>query len=180
MSSTPQKIAIVGAGNVGQALSKGWQKAGHQLALVARDAQSPKTQTALALLGDVPVLTLSEATQWANIILISVPADAVNMLADDLKGYEGIVIDATNSIRPRTDGYETAWHYLDATLALSKLIKCFNTTGAENMANPVYHGTGTTMLLAGHDEEAKAVVTQLALDLGFGECLDLGGVVQPR
>jgi predicted dinucleotide-binding enzyme len=34
------------------------------------------------------------------------------------------------------------------------------------------------MLLAGHDNEAKQVVQSLALDLGFGECLDLGGADQ--
>lgn len=176
--NTTYTIAVLGLGNVGLALAIGWQKAGHTILPVARNADSGKTQTALAALGLDRTYTLSEAKEKADVILIAIPADAMTSVAEELAGYTGIVIDATNSVKPRADGFPTAWHYLDATLHLPKLIKCFNSTGAENMANPVYHGSGTTMLLAGHNDEAKLVVQSLALDLGFGECLDLGGADQ--
>jgi hypothetical protein len=47
------------------------------------------------------------------------------------------------------------------------VVKAFNTTGWENMADPIYHGEPTTMFICGDDAEAKAVVSDLATDLGF-------------
>ncbi|HRX00389.1 MAG TPA: NADPH-dependent F420 reductase, partial [Cyclobacteriaceae bacterium] len=71
--------------------------------------------------------------------------------------------------------------YSNTTEALSFLtnckdiVKCFNTTGAENMANPRYGNTGIDMFYAGDSTKAKEVARQLALDLGFEEIFDFGG-----
>ncbi len=42
------------------------------------------------------------------------------------------------------------------------------------MLNPVYNGQGIDMFMAGDSEKAKAVAKQLALDCGFGSCIDFG------
>ena len=55
------------------------------------------------------------------------------------------------------------------------IVKCFNTTGAENMANPVYRGTGIDMFYAGDSVLAKKTAALLAKDLGFENVYDFGG-----
>ncbi len=50
-------------------------------------------------------------------------------------------------------------------------MKCFNSTGAENMAQP----EGLDMFVAGSSVRGKAAATQLALDMGFSACYDFGG-----
>jgi len=47
------------------------------------------------------------------------------------------------------------------------VIKAFNTTGADNMANPRYGSDKAVMFIAGDDAAAKNRVTQLSNELGF-------------
>jgi predicted dinucleotide-binding enzyme len=54
------------------------------------------------------------------------------------------------------------------------VVKCFNTTGYENMLDPVYHGVAIDMFMSGDSVRAKDVARQLALDCGFGDCIDFG------
>jgi 8-hydroxy-5-deazaflavin:NADPH oxidoreductase len=49
----------------------------------------------------------------------------------------------------------------------ARMVKIFNTTGAENMADPDYAGIPATMLHAGDDTRAKAIAADLAGLLGF-------------
>ncbi|MGH7456222.1 MAG: hypothetical protein ACRENG_33025 [bacterium] len=55
------------------------------------------------------------------------------------------------------------------------VVKCFNSTGFENMANPKYGDAGIDMFMAGSSQKGKEIAKQLAKDLGFAECYDLGG-----
>jgi predicted dinucleotide-binding enzyme len=52
-------------------------------------------------------------------------------------------------------------------------VKVFNSTGAENMADPNYGGQPATMFLCGDNLAAKNTASQLAQDLGF-ETIDAG------
>jgi predicted dinucleotide-binding enzyme len=56
----------------------------------------------------------------------------------------------------------------------AEIVKCFNTTGFENMLNPVYNNQGIDMFMAGDSGKAKDIAKQLALDCGFGSCIDFG------
>ena len=59
------------------------------------------------------------------------------------------------------------------------VVKALNTTGFENMADPNYGGTPTTMFIAGDGETAKATVFGLARDIGF-EPIDAGPLARAR
>src|SRR5262249_39474023 len=61
----------------------------------------------------------------------------------------------------------------------AKLVKAFNTTGFNVMASPVIKGVATVMYVCGDDAAAKAVVMQLAADLGF-DVVDAGPLTQSR
>ncbi|MFN4081970.1 MAG: NADPH-dependent F420 reductase, partial [Saprospiraceae bacterium] len=83
------------------------------------------------------------------------------------------LIDATNAVRQKPAPYDTVYHAL-ADKTAAKVVKCFNSTGFENMKNPTYHGEKIDMFMAGDNAEAKQTAEKLALDAGFGACWDFG------
>jgi 8-hydroxy-5-deazaflavin:NADPH oxidoreductase len=65
-------------------------------------------------------------------------------------------------------GHTTSAAELVATWAKgARVVKAFNTTGWQNMANPNYGLDKATMFLCGGDAEAKSVVATLGKYLGF-------------
>jgi 8-hydroxy-5-deazaflavin:NADPH oxidoreductase len=170
------KIAIIGSGNVGSALGKGWLKAGHEVVFGVRDPQSPKTQKALALIPEVRVNTIHEASKNADVIVITTPPEAALELIPQLGNVSNkVIIDTTNSIRTRPEPFATAYDAIKEVTKAQDIVKCFNSTGFENMLNPNYHGEGIDMFAAGNSKRAKQVAEQLAKDIGFATCYDFGG-----
>jgi 8-hydroxy-5-deazaflavin:NADPH oxidoreductase len=168
-------IAIIGAGNVGGALAFQWHKAGHSVVIGTRDRQSTKVQKVLEVTPDITVASIEEAVHPSDVVLISTPPTAIFDLIAQMGDVTGkFIIDATNAVRQKPEPYATAYHALiEKTNA--EVVKCFNTTGFENMQNPVYHGEGIDMFMAGDSTKAKEIAAQLAKDAGFGTCWDFGG-----
>lgn len=168
------KIAIIGHGNVGGALAKHWAKAGHQIIIGARNVNDNKVQQ-LAQLENFSATDISGAAQAAEVILVATPAHIAVDLAKQLGKLPGkVIIDATNAVRQKPEPYKTAFQALQ-DITGAELAKCFNTTGFENMKNPVYHGEGIDLFVAGSSAKAREVAMQLAKDAGFGACYDFGG-----
>lgn len=167
------KIAIIGTGNVGGALAAAWAKAGHQILLGVRDQSNFKGMELLANPGTV-ALGIKEAAAEAEVILVATPPQFAEDLATAFGDVRGkVIIDATNAVRTRPDNYPTAYHAF-AALTGAEVVKCFNTTGYENMLDPVYGGQRIEVFMAGDSDTAKQTARQLALDAGFGDCLDFG------
>lgn len=167
------KIAIIGTGNVGGALAAAWTKAGHQILLGVRDQSNFKGMELLANPGTV-ALGIKEAAAEAEVILVATPPQFAEDLAPAFGDVRGkVIIDATNAVRTRPDNYPTAYHAF-AALTGAEVVKCFNTTGYENMLDPVYGGQRIEVFMAGDSDTAKQTARQLALDAGFGDCLDFG------
>ncbi len=170
------KIAIIGSGNVGSALGKGWLNAGHEVVFGVRDPQSPKTQKVLALIPEAKLNTVADASINAVVIVITTPPEAVLDLIPQLGNVSNkVIIDTTNSIRTKPAPYATAYDAIKEISKAQDLVKCFNSTGFENMLNPNYHGEGIDMFAAGNSKKAKQVAGQLAKDIGFATCYDFGG-----
>lgn len=167
------KIAVIGTGNVGGALATQWAKKGHDILLGVQNTAQFKGMHLLQNT-NTSVHSIHEAAQAADVILIAVPPPAIFSIIEQMGNATGkTIIDATNSVRMAPDPYPTVYHCLcDKTSA--DVVKCFNSTGFENMLNPVYNGEGIDMFMAGDSDAAKAVARQLALDCGFGSCMDFG------
>lgn len=167
------KIAIIGHGNVGGSLALRWAQAGHTVTIGARDPQSERVQKLVEQ--GLPVATMAEAAAAAEVILVATPAHIATDIARAIGQVSGkIIIDATNAVMRGPDPYPTAFHALQ-DLTGARLAKCFNTTGYENMENPVYGDTAVDLFVAGSDTAAKTAARQLALDAGFAACYDFGG-----
>lgn len=169
-------ITIIGSGNVGSALAAGLQ-AKHTLTFGVRDPQSSKSEKAASVVKHASFKSVKEACVEADVIIITTPPEAVLQLIPEMGDVsKKVIVDATNSVRTKPEPFPTAYHALKEKTRSSKVVKCFNTTGFENMLNPVYPVFGgIDMFCAGRDAEAKNLAMQLAKDIGFATCWDFGG-----
>ena len=178
-------IVIIGTGNVGQALASGWTSKGHQVIFGSRDPAGEKAQAAVAATGGKATVQREQAAaEAAAVVVLAVPWEATETVVKGLGDLEGkILIDATNPIGP---GFQLAVGKDSSGAELvqqwaphARVVKAFNSTGAENMRNPIYHGEPTAMFICGDDAAAKAVVKGLAEELGFAVA-DTGGLLTAR
>lgn len=170
------KIAIIGTGNVGGALATKWALAGHTILLGVKDTTSFKGEGLLNN-PNTTVHPIKEAVKEAAVILIATPATAAVEVAQSLGDTSGkLIIDAMNIVMGRGPaGFNSTADAILANTASREVIKCFNTTGFNNMENPVYGTERLDLFMAGDSAAAKQTVHQLALDAGFAECYDAGG-----
>lgn len=169
-------IAIIGTGKVGGTLAAHWATAGHRIFLGVRSPESFKGQ-ALTQLPGVSVHPLAEAVAAAEVVLLAVPATAAIETAQALGDTTGkIIIDSMNIVMGRGPaGFRTTAEAILAHTASREVVKCFNTTGFNNMQKPDYAGQKLDLFMAGDSARAKKVTEQLALDAGFDACYDVGG-----
>jgi predicted dinucleotide-binding enzyme len=170
------KIAIIGTGNVGGALATKWAQKGHTIYLGVKD-QSQFKGAELLNNPNTSVHSVEDAVKMADVILVAVPAPAAAEVAKSLGDTTGkVIIDSMNVVMGRgPKGYtNTAASILDNTQTRD-VVKCFNTTGFNNMMNPVYNGVAIDVFVAGDSAKGKEIAKQLAKDAGFGECYSIGG-----
>ncbi|MCA9549459.1 MAG: MFS transporter [Myxococcales bacterium] len=117
--------------------------------------------------------------------LLQDPDRKVRLAAVEAAGDFGgrPLLDATNPIGPGfalTHGHTDSGAEQVARWAKNaKVVKVFNTTGVENMAQPRYGDARAAMCLCGDDEAARVLAAGLAADLGF-EPLDAGPLANAR
>jgi 8-hydroxy-5-deazaflavin:NADPH oxidoreductase len=180
------KIAIIGAGNVGGTLGKGWAKRGHEVIFGVRDAADPKLKELLAAAGGkARAAAVKNAAASAEVVTLTVPWNAAQDALKNVGDLGGkILLDCTNPLKPDlsglTHGHTTSGGEQVAAWAPgARVVKIFNTTGAANMGNPVYPEGASMMLYCGDDLPAKTIAAQLAGDLGF-EAFDAGPLAEAR
>lgn len=179
------KIAILGTGKVGQALATGWLRTGHEIIFGSRQPAGDKAVELLtAFQNKVQLAATADAVAAADVVLLAVPWNAAESVIKSVGNWSGkILIDAINPIGP---GFQLAVEQgtsgaeqIQSWATGARVVKAFNTTGAENMLDPIYHGQATAMFISGDDPDAKAVVTQLVEDLGFAVA-DVGPLATAR
>lgn len=172
------EIAIIGAGNVGKTLGRRFAEVGNE---VFYGVRNPSEYEEKELEGKVG--TNAEACQDAEIIILSVPFNVVEEAIKSCGDVSGkIVVDATNPLGMTSNGlnltigFETSGgERLQQIIPKAKVVKCFNTTGFNNMAKP----KGSMMFTCGNDKEATDKVTELASSIGF-ESMNIGDLSKAR
>lgn len=169
------KIGIIGAGFVGGNLGKGWSAKGHQIMFSSRDPHSDKMKALLAETGpNSSAGTIEQTTQFGEVLAVAMSWDALPSVLQSAEGWTGkIVIDVTNRFGPPPAGSVGSAAEDMAHFTGARVVKAFNTIGAEHYLNPVFGGQTAAMFLAGDDPEARQVVSGLAADLGF-DPVDVG------
>lgn len=169
-------IAIIGTGNVGGALATKWAHKGHTIYLGVRDLENFKGKDLL----DNPntsAHSIHEAVAASDIILISTPATTAIEVAQSLGNTANkIIIDTMNIVMGRGPaGFSNTTDAILAHTASRDVVKCFNTTGFNNMIDPNYGDRALDLFVAGDSELGKNAAIQLALDAGFASCTSIGG-----
>lgn len=169
-------IAIIGTGNVGGTLATKWSKKGHEINLGARDTQSFKGKHLL----ENPythVYEIAEAVRRSEVVLLSTPAPSAADTARLLGDTSGkVIIDAMNIIMGKgPEGYQRTTDAILANTNTRDVVKCFNSTGYNNMTDPKYGNEVLDMFVAGDSKTGTAMAIQLAKDAGFENCYSIGG-----
>jgi predicted dinucleotide-binding enzyme len=165
------KIAIIGAGNVGQTLGSALRSKGHTVIYGSRDPASHTERN---------VRSVAEALIGAEVVILATPWIATEALvvqhADGLAGK--IVIDATNPVHPGLARLAVASNssgveLLQSQARQAKFFKAFNSTGVDVMAHPRFAAGKAAMFVAGPDGADKDTVLRIVADVGF-EPVDAG------
>ncbi len=181
------RLAIIGAGNVGGALGKGWARSGHEIAFGVTTPDKPENRSAAEAAGGAQVVPPADAIQGADAIVLAVPwaaaADAI-AACGDLQGR--VLIDVTNPIRFSESGmeldfgFDTSAGEKVASLAPGALVvKTLNQVGFDVMAAASGYPVKPVMFVASDHASAKQVAMGLVSDLGF-EALDGGPLETAR
>lgn len=159
------RISIIGTGNMGQAIAGIAAKGGASVQVVARDLTKAK-QLAEQVGGSAAAF--GEALS-GDIVVLALPypalADVRTTYGEQLDGK--VVVDVTNPVDFETfDGLtvpadSSAAAQLQAALPGAKVIKAFNTNFAATLLSGEVGGVPTTVVIAGDDEAAKAMLTEV-------------------
>lgn len=165
-------IAILGAGNVGQALAERLLAAGASVRLGVRDPDAARAALPPPL-SAVPVGLPRAAAAGVEAIVVAVPAAAAEAAVRACGDVRGVVVDATNPLRwdngpvwaPPPAGSQAA--ALAAAFPGARVVKGFNHFGAEVQRHPRLDAGPADAFFAGDDAAAKALVLALAERMGF-------------
>ncbi len=167
-------IGIIGAGNVGVTAAKLFSRSGHQVALSNSRGPETLTQKVKDLGPNVTAMSAENAATFGEVVLEAIPFGRYRELPSDALAGK-VVISASNYF-PERDG-EIDFGGLTQTelvaqhLRGARVVKAFNTIYWEHLRD---HGDRRrplserrTILIAGDDPEAKALVTRLIEEIGF-------------
>jgi len=181
------RIAVIGAGNVGGTLGRRWAKAGHDVVFGIRNPErgAAAVKGGGAFPAKASVASPEQAAKGADVIVLATPWAAVADALAEIGSVDGrVILDTTNPLTPQMQldvgpNGESAGERVQAMAKGAKVVKVFNSTGADNMQNPKFEGAPSVMFYAGDDAKAKTLARQLAADLGF-DTLDAGGLAAAR
>jgi NADPH-dependent F420 reductase len=168
------KVTIVGAGKMGRAIGTRAVAGGHEVEILDRD---PDEARKLAEeLGESATGLEPDAPFGGDVVVLAVyyPGikDAAEQYADRLAGK--VVVDVSNPVDTQTwdrlatePGSSSAEEVAQLVPEGTKVVKAFNTTFGNTLAEGEVDGQSLDVLIAGDDEEAKRKIAQLAEDGGL-------------
>ncbi len=170
--------AIIGFGNIGQALAKAFARHGIEVSVATtRDPES--FASAAAAIGPTIVPKKLEEAVKADTIFLAVRFESHPDVAKALPTWQGkTIVDVTNAygVPPDELGGQPSSKAVVQAFTGGKLVKGFNHLGAAVLAqDPAVHGGRRVAFLASDDDDAAAEIGALAENLGFAP-INLGGL----
>ncbi len=178
------KIGIIGTGSMGKGLGFIWAEKNHEIMFGSRD---PVNAEKLARTSGANVSggTYKDAVQFGGIVVLAIPWSAVKETIPILGDLNGkIIIDCTNAVAPHLGGLLLG-HTISAAEKIgewtkgAKIVKAFNSLGAENLTKLQFGSQNASTFICGDDLDAKSIVRQLGEDTGF-DVVDAGPLEAAR
>ena len=178
-------IGIIGAGNIGGNLTRRFSELGHKVFVA--NSRGPESLADLAAETGATPVSVNEAAQRADVVIVTIPQKNIPNLPRDL--FAGVpesvvVVDTGNYYPQQRDGRiagieegmtESGW----VSQQLGRpVVKAFNNIYAEHLlksGSPAGTPGRIALPVAGDDERAKSVVLKLIDELGF-DGVDTGGL----
>ncbi|MEJ8640776.1 NAD(P)-binding domain-containing protein [Streptomyces sp. MS1.HAVA.3] len=167
------KIGVLGTGNMADALTMQWVRAGHEVFVGGRDERKAQ-RLATRIGGGVGHGSPRAAAGFGEVVLAALPygagEDVVRELQSALK--EKVLLDCANPVGPGfrllTEGGPSAARRLAAAAPSAHVVKAFNLCheGVWRMNPPVFDGQPLTVPICGDDEAAIALARKLVRDTG--------------
>ncbi len=170
--------AIIGFGNIGQALARAFARNGIEASVATtRDPESFAAEAA-AIGPTIIPKTLADAVK-ADILFLAVRFESHADVAKALSSWKGkTIVDVTNAygVPPEKLGGEPSSKAVAQAFTGSRLVKGFNHLAAAVLGqDPAVKGGRRVVFLASDDEGAAAEIAALAENLGFAP-IKLGGL----
>jgi len=186
------KVGILGSGDVGRALGRGFASRGHDVKIGTRKPNAKELQAWLKeTKGKGSVGSPAEAAAHGEVLVLAVVGEAAES-AIDLAGprnFDGkVVIDSMNPLdfskgMPPSlfvGTTDSLAERVQRKLPKARVVKCFNIIGHANMVDPKIPGGPPDMMIAGNDKAAKAKVTGIVKEFGWPGAIDVGGIEGAR
>jgi predicted dinucleotide-binding enzyme len=170
--------AIIGFGNIGQALAKAFARSGIEVSVATtRDPES--FAPAAAAIGPTIIPRKLVDAVKADVIFLAVRFESHEEVAKALPTWRGkTIVDVTNAygVPPEQLGGQASSKAVARAFAGGALVKGFNHLVAAVLEqDPADHGGRRVVFLASDDDGAAAEIGALAENLGFAP-IQLGGL----
>src|SRR5947207_4763725 len=164
---TTMKVVILGSGDVGKSLARGFAGLGQQVTIGSRSPE--KLSEFAAQTRGVKTGTFEEAAKFGDLIAVATLGAATEeaLRLAGAKNFEGkVVIDATNPLDfsggmpPKlfVGGNDSLGERVQRWLPGARVVKAFNTAGNVFFVHPDFPGGPPDMFIAGNDADAKKIV----------------------
>ena len=180
MTANIERVGIVGAGHIGQALARRAIAAGYEVMI--SNSRGPDTLRELASGLACRTGTVAEAAQFGDLVIVTIPFHAIASL--DPSGFAGKVVIDTCNHYPGRDGPDAALDAMDDTsgerlqrrLRDARVVKAFNAImqgDIERDARPAGAADRRALPIAGDDADARRAVAAFVDAIGF-DVVDVG------
>lgn len=177
-----ETIAVIGTGNVGQALGPEFAALGHTIVYGSREPERADVVELVERTGNRAMAkTPEEAVVGADIVVLAVPGGVAEQVTRSLGDLSGkIILDPTNRVGRGGEylmhdvaGKGSNAELVQAAAPGARVVKAFNTLNVAQMVDPETAGGPITIPIVGDDAAAKAVIADLVEGMGL-EPFDLG------
>jgi predicted dinucleotide-binding enzyme len=185
------KIGVLGTGDVGRALGKGFITLGHEVKMGARSATNEKALAWAEEMGPkASAGTFADAAAYGDVVVLATLGMANESVLTSVgpESFRGkLVIDTTNPLdfsggmppKLAIRGDDSGGEQVQRLLPGARVVKAFNTVGNPFMFRPDFPGGPPDMFIAGNDEDAKREMSGILAAFGWG-VVDAGGIESSR
>jgi 8-hydroxy-5-deazaflavin:NADPH oxidoreductase len=185
-----KKVGIIGSGDVGKTLAKGFLMHGYQVAIGSDHPE--KLEEFKRENSQIETVTFEQAAQSGDMVVLCVKGTVAEKIIEKVKKHllGKTVIDTTNPIAdaPPQNGVlklftsleESLMERLQKIVPDARFVKAFNSVGSGLMINPDFRDNAKpTMFICGNNDDAKKKVYEILEKFGF-EVEDMGKVEGAR
>jgi 8-hydroxy-5-deazaflavin:NADPH oxidoreductase len=189
-----KKIGILGTGMVGNTMGTRLIEMGYEVKMGSRSANNKVAADWVSGKGSkASAGTFAEAAAFGEVVFICLKGDAVIPVIKSIDPalFNGkIVIDISNpldfskgmppSLLSGLENTNSLGEEVQKTLPGAKVVKTLNIVNTQIMVTPDKLKPQASMFVAGNDEEARKVVTELLKAFGWQDIHDLGDITAAR